>query len=112
MTLPDLTRLATVANQRLDSPERADARKHLPTIVLLYVDQIREAEKCATPAQRTVLDYFERYVSEHKMSPTQQECADALGRSKVTVHEHIHALIGKRLLTRESHGARGVVLVR
>jgi repressor LexA len=46
----------------------------------------------------------------HGYSPTLQELADELGISKITVFEHVEALLKKRLLTRRSNRARSLEL--
>lgn len=46
----------------------------------------------------------------HGYSPTMQELADALGVSKVTVFEHIEALIEKNALTRNKNKARSLAI--
>lgn len=61
-----------------------------------------------TPPQMEILTYIRDYQHSHGYSPTMQELADARGVSKVTVFEHIEALVGKGLLRRLRHKARSL----
>jgi repressor LexA len=62
-----------------------------------------------TPRQREVYNYICKYAADNAgMIPTGQEIADDLGVSKVTIHEHIHALERKGWLKRHPHKARGI----
>ena len=64
-----------------------------------------------TPKQLRVLDYVRSYRQTHGCSPTMQEIADELGVSKVTVFEHVGALVEKGALTREPNKARSLSVV-
>ena len=64
-----------------------------------------------TPKQLRVLDYVRSYRQSHGCSPTMQEIADELGVSKVTVFEHVGALVEKGALTREANKARSLSVV-
>ena len=64
-----------------------------------------------TPKQLRVLDYVRSYRQSHGCSPTMQEIADELGVSKVTVFEHVGALVEKGALTREPNKARSLSVV-
>ena len=63
-----------------------------------------------TPKQLKVL----KLISEHRklrgLSPTMQELSDALNVSRVTVFEHVQALIKKGALKREPNRARSLSL--
>ncbi len=64
-----------------------------------------------TPKQLRVLDFVRIYRENHGCSPTMQEIADELGVSKVTVFEHVGALVDKGALTREPNKARSLSVV-
>ena len=61
-----------------------------------------------TPRQMTIL----KRVRDHRLalgySPTMQELADEIGVSKVTVFEHVEALINKGALVRDPNKARSL----
>jgi repressor LexA len=61
-----------------------------------------------TPKQFKILQLIRDYRIAHGYSPTMQELADALGISKVTVFEHVEALIKKGALHREPNKARSL----
>jgi repressor LexA len=61
-----------------------------------------------TPKQLTILRLIRDYRIAHGYSPTMQELADELGVSKVTVFEHVEALIKKGALKREANKARSL----
>lgn len=61
-----------------------------------------------TPRQLNILQLIRDSRITHGYSPTMQELADALGISKVTVFEHVEALIKKGALTREPNKARSL----
>ncbi len=61
-----------------------------------------------TPKQLKILQLIRDSRVTHGYSPTMQELADALGISKVTVFEHVEALIRKGALTREANKARSL----
>ncbi|MAH65574.1 MAG: repressor LexA, partial [Phycisphaerae bacterium] len=48
-----------------------------------------------TPKQLRILDFVRTYRSNEGYSPTMQEIANEFGVSKVTVFEHVEALVGK-----------------
>ena len=64
-----------------------------------------------TPKQLRVLDFVRSYRQSQGCSPTMQEIADELGVSKVTVFEHVGALVEKGALTREPNKARSLSVV-
>ena len=66
--------------------------------------------RCLTPRQLEILTMIRDVRRIQGYSPTLQEIADELGISKITVFEHVEALIKKRLLTRRSNKARSLGL--
>jgi len=63
-----------------------------------------------TPRQLEILTHIRDYQRSQGYSPTMQELADALDISKVTVFEHVDALVRKGLLRRSPHRARSLEL--
>ncbi len=63
-----------------------------------------------TPKQLHILTRIRDQRVTHGYSPTMQELADELGVSKVTVFEHVEALIRKGALLREANKARSLAL--
>ena len=61
-----------------------------------------------TPKQLKILKLIRDSRVRSGYSPTMQELADELGVSKVTVFEHVEALIKKGALTREANKARSL----
>ncbi len=61
-----------------------------------------------TPKQLKILQLIRDSRVRHGYSPTMQELADELGVSKVTVFEHVEALIKKGALIREANKARSL----
>ncbi len=61
-----------------------------------------------TPRQLQILTRIRDYQRSHGYSPTMQELADELDITKVTVFEHVEALIAKDLLRRAAHKARSL----
>jgi repressor LexA len=61
-----------------------------------------------TPKQLKILQLIRDSRVRHGYSPTMQELADQLGVSKVTVFEHVEALIKKGALVREANKARSL----
>lgn len=59
-----------------------------------------------TPRQVQILRYIRDYRRMHHCSPTLQELAGHLQLSKVTIFEHVEALIRKGLIHREANKAR------
>ena len=65
-----------------------------------------------TPKQQRILVLIRDCQLRNGYSPTLQELADELKVSKVTVFEHVEALIRKGALTRDTHKARSLELAR
>jgi repressor LexA len=63
-----------------------------------------------TPKQVQVLDYIRDCRESQGFSPTMQEIADNMGVSKVTIFEHVEALIDKGALLRDRNKARSLSL--
>jgi repressor LexA len=61
-----------------------------------------------TPRQLEILTHIRDSRRSYGYSPTLQEIGDELGISKITVFEHVEALLEKRLLTRHSNKARSL----
>ncbi|MGD9688122.1 MAG: transcriptional repressor LexA [Phycisphaerales bacterium] len=61
-----------------------------------------------TPKQLRILALIRDWRIRHGFSPTMQELADEIGVSKVTVFEHVEALIKKGALIREPNKARSL----
>ncbi len=61
-----------------------------------------------TPKQLKILQLIRDCRVRHGYSPTMQELADEIGVSKVTVFEHVEALIKKGALIREANKARSL----
>lgn len=64
-----------------------------------------------TPRQLDVVVAIRNYRHLNGYSPTMQELADQLGTSKVTVFEHVGALVKKRILRRDKHKARSLQII-
>ncbi len=63
-----------------------------------------------TPRQLEILTLIRDFRSNRGFSPTMQELADRLGVSKVTVFQHLDALVEKGLIQKSRHRARSLVL--
>ncbi len=63
-----------------------------------------------TPRQLDILRLIRDFRSNRGFSPTMQELADQLGVSKVTVFQHLEALIEKGLIRKSRHKARSLGL--
>jgi len=62
--------------------------------------------------QRQIVDFIAQYIQRNGYSPTLQEIADALGVSSLaTVHEHLQALIRKKILKKYEGAVRGLELI-
>jgi repressor LexA len=61
-----------------------------------------------TPKQLRILSLIRDWRIRSGYSPTMQELADEIGVSKVTVFEHVEALIKKGALVREANKARSL----
>lgn len=61
-----------------------------------------------TPKQMRIFHFVRQYRITNGLSPTLQEIADELGVSKVTVFEHVEALVDKGALRRNPNKARSL----
>jgi repressor LexA len=64
-----------------------------------------------TEKQAKVLRFFRDYRNEQGISPTLEEAAQALGVSKITVHEHLRHLEAKGAIQRDRAKARAVAIL-
>lgn len=71
---------------------------------------VTEDSHCMTPRQIEILTMVRDGRRLNGYSPTLQEIADELGISKITVFEHVEALLRKGLLTRRTNRARSLEL--
>lgn len=71
---------------------------------------VTEDSRCLTPRQIEIMTLIRDGRRIHGYSPTLQEIADELGISKITVFEHVEALLRKGLLTRRTNRARSLEL--
>ena len=71
---------------------------------------VTEDAHCMTPRQLEILTMVRDGRRLNGYSPTLQEIADELGISKITVFEHVEALLRKGLLTRRTNRARSLEL--
>lgn len=63
-----------------------------------------------TPRQVQILRFIRDYRRMHHCSPTLQELAEHLRLSKVTIFEHVEALIRKGMIHREANKARSLTV--
>lgn len=62
--------------------------------------------------QRQIVDFISQYIQKYGYSPTLQEIADALHVSSLaTVHEHLQALIKKKVIKKYEGAVRGIELL-
>ncbi|MBN2491185.1 MAG: transcriptional repressor LexA [Planctomycetes bacterium] len=66
-------------------------------------------KKSLTKRQKEVLAFIGDYLRTRGISPTLKEIAEHLGVSKITVHEHVKALVAKNYLAKEPHISRSLV---
>ncbi len=71
---------------------------------------VTDESLCLTPRQLEILTLIRDGRRRDGYCPTLQEIADELGISKITVFEHVEALLRKGLLTRRSNRARSLEL--
>lgn len=65
-----------------------------------------------TEKQIRVLRYFRDYRRERGIAPTLDEAAQALGVSKITIHEHLKQLTRKGAIYRDRAKARAVTILQ
>ena len=62
--------------------------------------------------QRQIVDFIAQYIQKNGYSPTLQEIATAIGvTSLATVHEHLQALIRKKVVRKYEGSVRGLELI-
>jgi repressor LexA len=62
--------------------------------------------------QRQIIDFIAQYIQRNGYSPTLQEIATAIGVSSLaTIHEHLQALIRKKVLKKYDGAVRGLELI-
>ncbi len=62
--------------------------------------------------QRQIVDFIKQFIQKNGFSPTLQEIADAIGVSSLaTVHEHLQALIKKKVIKRYEGAIRGLEVI-
>lgn len=62
--------------------------------------------------QRQIVDFIAQYTQKNGYSPTLKEIADCLGVSSLaTVHEHLNALVKKRVIRKFEGAVRGIELI-
>ncbi len=64
-----------------------------------------------TEKQLRVLRFFRDYRNQHGLAPTLEEAAQALGVSKITIHEHLRHLEEKGAIRRDRAKARAVAIL-
>lgn len=72
--------------------------------------KLRQVDRRLTPRQAQILTRIRDSQRSRGYSPTMQELADELRISKVTVFEHVDALVAKGMLRRLPHKARSLEL--
>jgi repressor LexA len=66
-----------------------------------------------TRRQREILDFFQRYTEQHRISPTLEEIAQYFGINRVTIFGHVEELRRKGVLRRaERNISRGLQIVK
>ena len=66
-----------------------------------------------TDKQRLTLDFIERYIARHSVSPKLQEVAEGIGiRSRGVAHRYVQALIDNDFIAMDSGKHRGIRLLR
>lgn len=62
--------------------------------------------------QRQILDFIAQFIQKNGYSPTLQEIATAIGVSSLaTVHEHLQALIRKKIIKKYDGAVRGIEII-
>ncbi len=62
--------------------------------------------------QRQIVDFIAQYLQKHGYAPTLKEIAECLGVSSLaTVHEHLNALVKKRVIRKYEGAVRGIELI-
>lgn len=62
--------------------------------------------------QRQIVDFISQFIQKNGYSPTLQEIADAIGVSSLaTIHEHLQALVKKKVIKKYEGAVRGLELI-
>ena len=62
--------------------------------------------------QRQIVDFIKQFIQRNGYSPTLQEIADAIGVSSLaTVHEHLQALVKKKVIKKFEGAVRGLEIL-
>lgn len=62
--------------------------------------------------QRQIVDFISQFIQKNGYSPTLQEIADAIGVSSLaTVHEHLQALVKKKVIKKYEGAVRGLEVI-
>lgn len=62
--------------------------------------------------QRQIVDFISQFIQKNGYSPTLQEIADAIGVSSLaTVHEHLQALVKKKVVKKYEGAVRGLEII-
>lgn len=62
--------------------------------------------------QKQILDFVGQYIQKNGYSPTLQQIADALGVSSLaTVHEHLNAMVKKKVIKKYEGAVRGIEII-
>jgi len=62
--------------------------------------------------QRQIVEFIGQFIQKNGYSPTLSEIADAIGVSSLaTVHEHLQALIKKKIIRKYEGAIRGIELI-
>ena len=62
--------------------------------------------------QRQIVDFISQFIQRNGYSPTLQEIADAIGVSSLaTVHEHLQALVKKKVIKKYEGAVRGLEII-
>ena len=62
--------------------------------------------------QRQIVDFISQFIQKNGYSPTLQEIADAIGVSSfATIHEHLQALVKKKVIKKYEGAVRGLEII-
>lgn len=62
--------------------------------------------------QKQILDFLSQYIQKNGYSPTLQQIADAIGVSSLaTVHEHLSAMVKKKIIKKFEGAVRGIEII-
>ena len=62
--------------------------------------------------QKQILDFISQFIQKNGYSPTLQQIADAIGVSSLaTVHEHLNAMVKKKVIKKYEGAVRGIEII-